>query len=114
MTRDEYYAECISDAAHECGLTMTEAQLKYIAKAVEGAAENVDMAFYSPPPSDRYNEIEREWKGRLKALESEFEAYRANAETAVKRALRQYSDSVVSIGEHGDVFRHGGRTDRIQ
>lgn len=114
MTRQDYYAECLSIASDECGLALTPEQLKYLAEAVEGAADNVGQAFYSPPASDRYNEIEREWKAKYEALKREFEAYRGDAETAVKQALRQYSDAQVSIGKHGEVLRHGGRTDRIQ
>jgi hypothetical protein len=72
------------------------------------------MAFYSPPASDRLDAIESEWRAKYNRLAAEFEKYQNNAETAVKRALRQYSDTQVSIGEYGEVFRHGGRTEQIQ
>ena len=72
------------------------------------------MAFYSPPASDRLSDIEREWKAKNAALQREFDAYRGNAETAVRKALKQYDDANVSIGEHGEVFKHGGRTVQIQ
>ncbi len=85
-----------------------------MAEGAEGAHENYGMAFYSPPSSDRYNEIEREWKAKVEALEKDAERYRNNAERAIKEALRQPSDALVSIGEYGEVFRHGGRTDQIQ
>lgn len=114
MSDIAFWEECLSESADACGLVLTKDQLTYLAEGASGAHENYGMAFYSPPSSDRYNEIEREWKAKLKRLESEFDAYRGNAETAIKRALKQYSDSNVSIGAHGDVFRHGGRTDQIQ
>jgi hypothetical protein len=79
-----------------------------------GGHENYGMAFYSPPSSDRLNSIESEWKAKYANLQREFDTYRGNAETAVRKALHQYSDSDVSIGEHGEVFRHGGRTEQIQ
>jgi hypothetical protein len=47
-------------------------------------------------------------------LQSEYDEYRNNAETAVKRALRQHGDAHVTIGEHGEVTRHGGRMEIIQ
>lgn len=113
-TQRDYWKECISIAADECELTLTPKQLEYLASSAEGGHEHYGMAFYSPPPSERLNEIEKEWKNKLKALQSEFDAYRGNAETAVRKALRQHRDEQVSIGEHGEVLRHGGRTERIQ
>ena len=114
MKSIDYWKDCISQAADDCGLTVTEEQLKCLAESAEVAHENYGMAFYSPPASDRINDIEREWKLKLEAKERELERYRANAETAIKEALQQPSNAQVSIGEHGEVFRHGGRTDQIQ
>lgn len=112
--KSDYYAECVDIAADEVGLKLTAEQAKYIGEAVEGAVENVGMAFYSPPASERYEQIEREWEAKYKALQKEFEKYQGNAETAVKIALRQSRDTNVSIGEHGEVIRYDGRSDRIQ
>ncbi|MFY9326463.1 MAG: hypothetical protein WAO76_00340 [Georgfuchsia sp.] len=114
MNATEYWKECIAIASDECELTITSEQLEYLASSVEGGHENYGMAFYSPPASDRLNDIEREWKAKNAALQREFDAYRGNAETAVKKALKQYDDANVSIGEHGEVFKHGGRTVQIQ
>lgn len=110
----DYWSECIANAAEECDLTLTEEQLACLADAAESGHEHYGMAFYSPPASDRINDIEREWKAKYKALEKDMERYRDNAETAIKKALRQYDDANVSIGEHGDVLRHNGRTVQIQ
>lgn len=112
--KSDYYAECVECAAEELGLKLTAEQIKYIGEAVEGAAENVGMAFYEPPASDFYARKDREWEAKYKRLEAEFESYRDNAETAVKVALRQPRDANVSIGEHGEVRRYDGRSDRIQ
>lgn len=109
----EYWQECISEAAEECGLTITQEQIASIAEAVEGAHENYGMAFYQPPPSDRFNEIEREHKDELDALRREFDTYRGTAEKTVGRILRQHSDTIISITEDGDVLRHDGRTEQI-
>ena len=119
MTREEYWEEACADAfddvgAYEVWKGLTADQQKRIGANLEGAADSQSMAFYSPPPSDRINEIEREWKRKYDALKAEFERYQGNAETAVKIALRQYSDASVSIGEHGEVKRYGGRIERIQ
>lgn len=114
MTDSDYWKECISIAADECELSLTDDQLAYLADAASSGHEHYGMAFYSPPASDRLNEIEREWKRKLADLQAEFDAYRGNAETAVKRALRQHYDANVSIGEHGEVTRHDGRITQIQ
>lgn len=119
MTSEEYWQEALEIALDEMGLfhiveALTTEQRKEIGEALSGSHENYGMAFYSPPASDRYNEINREWKAKYDALKAEFESYRGDAETAVKKALRQYSDTQVSIGKHGEVLRHGGRTEVIQ
>lgn len=41
----KYWKECISIAADECGLALTDEQLDYLAGSVEGGFENYDMAF---------------------------------------------------------------------
>ena len=114
MSDLEYWKECVAISADECGATLTAEQLHYIADGVAGAHENYGMAFYSPPDSDRLHDIEREAKAKYDALQRDFDKYRENAETAVKQALRQHSDANVTIGEHGEVLRHGGRTEQIQ
>lgn len=119
MDSKEYWQEAFEIALDEMGLfslveSMTEDQRKEMGEALAGSHENYGMAFYSPPPSDRYNQIERDWKAKYDRLQKEFDAYRGDAETAVKKALRQYSDAQVSIGKHGEVLRHGGRTEVIQ
>ena len=110
----DYWQDCISEAADECALKLTPEQLACLAAGAEGGHEHYGMAFYSPPPGDRLGEIEREAERKLKAVQGEFDRYRANAETAVKQALRQYADTQVTIGERGEVLRHDGRTERIQ
>ena len=114
MNQLDYWKECISQAAEDCGLAMTTEQLEALADSVQGGHENYGMAFYSPPDHERLDDIEKEWKAKLKAKDRELERYRANAETAVKQALRQYSDANVSIGEYGEVTRYDGRATRLQ
>jgi len=113
MNQQDYWKECLSLAADECRLSITFEQLAHLASAVEGGHAHYGMAFYSPPASDRMGDTEREHAERMRRLQNEFDTYRTNAETAVKRALRQYEDAHVTIGEHGEVLRHGGRTERI-
>jgi hypothetical protein len=110
----EYWEECIGITADEAGIELTDEQISILAEGVEGGHENYGLAFYSPPSSDRLNAIEREWKAKYEALQAEFDRYRGNAETAVKKALRQHSDANVGIGEHGEVRLYDGRSDRIQ
>lgn len=114
MSDIDYWKECISIAAEECDLSLTAEQLEALADGASSGHDHYGMAFYSPPPSERLNEIESEWKRKLAALQAEFDAYRDDAETAVKRALLQHRDSSVSIGKYGEVLRHDGRTTQIQ
>ena len=114
MDHIDYWKECISDAAHECGLTMTEDQADYLAKAAELGHEHYGMAFYSPPPGEIIASIEQEWKDRLCALQKDYERYASRAETAVKNALGLHRDSHVTIGRCGEVLLHDGRTTRIR
>ena len=113
MSKLDYWKECLGIAADECGLTLSDDHLTELAEGAMGGHENYSMSFYSPPSSDRVNAVESEWKAKYAQLQKEFDVYRGNAETAVKRALRQHSDSNVSIEKHGEVFRHGGRTEQI-
>ena len=110
----DYWKECISIAADECDLELTDEQLEYLAGSAQSGHEHYGMAFYSPPDSDRLNDIEREWKAKLKAKQDELDKYMQNAEIAVKQALRVHRDEQVTIGSYGEVLRHGGRTERIQ
>lgn len=115
-SRKDYWSESIGEAlsAIDKFNLFSDAEINELGEALAISAEHQSVAFYEPPPSDRYNQIEREWKSKYDALQKEFDRYRGNAETAVKKALRQYSDAQVSIGEHGEVLRHGGRTEVIQ
>lgn len=112
--REDYYAEGLSEAFDEHGITATPEQIKAVAASVAVYAEHEGQAFYTPPASDRIADIERGWQAKYDALKKEFERYESNAETAVKKALRVHRDASVSIGEHGEVLAHGGRTERIQ
>lgn len=113
MNSIDYWKECVSVSAEECGATLTDEQILCIAESVMAGHENYGMAYYSPPAGDRIAEVEREWKAKVQRLERDAEKYRENAEKAVKHALCQKSDEQISIGEDGGVFRHGGRTERI-
>ena len=114
MNQQEYWEECLAIAADENGLKLTPEQLRCLADAAERGHEHYGQAFYSPPASERMNQIDNQWKAKLKALQDEFDTYRGHAETAVKKALRVHDDDPVSIREDGEVLRHGGRTERIQ
>jgi len=114
MERLKYWEECLDSSFNENGVIVTPEQLTAIAIDVQGGHENYGMAFYSPPASDRIADVEREWKKKHDDLQREFDKYRNNAETAVKKSLKQYEDAKVSIGEDGEVLLHDGRTTRIQ
>lgn len=113
-----YWQEAVEVALDEMGLyhvieAMTKEQRAELGEALAGSHECYGMAFYSPPASDRLNEIERGYKAKIARLEAEADQYRQTAEKAVGRILRQHSDTPISIGEHGEIYRHGGRTEQI-
>lgn len=65
-----YWEECISIAAEECGLTLTDEQLKYLTDAVEGGHENYGMAHgYDCIP----NPIESQAKSELQSLKRQMQ-----------------------------------------
>lgn len=116
MTRDivlNYWEECISNAAEDCGLAITPEQVTALANDVKSAHENYGMAFYSPPSTDRIQAIEREGNAKAARVQAEFDAYQRGAEKAMKRALRLFSDVNISINEKGEVHRYGGRITQI-
>lgn len=114
MNPHDYWKECLASSFDEHGIPATIEQIDAIAQDVEIARDQFGMTFYSPPASDRIEETRREATAKLDALQREFDAYRTNAETAVKKALNQRSDAHVAIEEHGQVFRFDGRCEQIQ
>jgi DnaJ-class molecular chaperone len=48
MNRDEYWLECIQEAASDAGVALTKEQAETMAGWVQGASENIGMAFYTP------------------------------------------------------------------
>lgn len=113
MKHADYWADTISEAACECGAKLTAEQLSCIASAVEISHDNYGMAFYSPPDSDRYGDIEREWKQKLADAEKEHQIYATAAENAMKRALRLRLDDHIAIRTSGEVLRFGGRIEQV-
>ena len=57
------------------------------------AHEHYGMAFYSPPPSDRISDIEREWEAKAQRSSGRVEQYRGYAEKVVIRAANLPSDA---------------------
>jgi hypothetical protein len=60
----EYWKECISIAADECGLALAPEQLHFLAEAVESGHENYGMAFGhdcipDPVESEAHRELQK-------------------------------------------------------
>ena len=106
MNALDYWRECVSQAAGDCGLTLTTEQLESIAYAVEGAHENYGMAFYSPPATDRISAIEEEYQARIDKLSREADKFREDAHAAVKRCLRLHREDRISIQPGGYIERY--------
>lgn len=70
--QDEYWTECISIAADECGLALTKEQLECLSASVRGGHENYGMASgYDVASTNRYAAIEREQDELRRALRRE-------------------------------------------
>lgn len=78
MDKLDYWKECISNAAEESGLEITDEQLINIARAVDCGHECYGMAFYTPPVSDRISEIERECDRKVRVARAEAERIRSD------------------------------------
>lgn len=72
MDAREYWAECLSIAADEIGLSLTAEQINELAEAVKGGHENFNMAFgYDVATNNRYQQLEREKADAKQAAERE-------------------------------------------
>lgn len=65
MNSIEYWEECISEAACELELNITDEQLNGLAKSVDAGHESYGQAFYAPPISEhpvfaQVKELERQ------------------------------------------------------
>ena len=69
MTKEDYWIECVANAAEESGAVLTKEQVNYIADAAKCAEENMGMAFGYPESSP--------YPAQIKALESELRKERA-------------------------------------
>lgn len=103
MNDYNYWEDCLCDAAWEVELDMTPKQLSSLSEAVQRAHEHYDYAFYTPPSSDRLNDIERVWEAKYKELQQEYDEYKQNAEAAVKRVGKFRPDTHISIEKYGEV-----------
>ncbi|ARK07460.1 hypothetical protein LAV_00060 [Sphingobium phage Lacusarx] len=114
----DYYQECFEISMEEAGCwhlveQMTKEQRQEVGEGIAGGVENEGMAFYTPPSSDRYNQIERDWKAKYDRLQAEFDRYRETSGKTLGRILRQHSDTHVFMDDDGSVYRSGGRTTQI-
>ena len=101
--QDDYWIECVSQSAEDCGAILTKEQIAAIAADVQSGHENYGLAFYSPPASDRVDAIEEKWSKRCDELRKELAEYQAGALKAVRRAYRMHSDANIAIHKNGDV-----------
>lgn len=67
----DYWRESVSIALDEAGIAATREQIDEVAHGIQGSHENYGQAFYSPPASDRIEDIEREYRRKLEAWDAE-------------------------------------------
>lgn len=116
--REGYYEEAFLLAMEEVGCwhlveQMTREQREQVGASIAISAEHEGQAFYTPPDSDRYHQIDREWKAKFDRLQAEFDRYRETSGKTLGRVLGQHYDTHVFMDDDGDVYRSGGRTERI-
>jgi len=118
MGKADYYEEAFMIAMEEAGCfhlvdQMTQQQRKDVGAGIAGSVKHEGQAFYTPPASDRYSQIEREWKAKYDSLKAEYDRYQETAGKTLGRVLRQHRDDHVFMTDDGEVFRSGGRTEQI-
>ncbi len=67
----QYWEECLSEAAHDCNLEISDAQLKCLAEAADNGHENYSMMFPSGPPDPLVGE-----KTEIQRLQDELQKER--------------------------------------
>lgn len=89
----DYWRECVDIAAEDCGLTLTDEQAECLAGAFESSHEHYGQAFYEPPSSDRYADMQRDFDRRLadqqRETDKRLEAARQLDEERVRTIRRQ-------------------------
>ncbi|EJU15139.1 hypothetical protein LH128_00110 [Sphingomonas sp. LH128] len=118
MSDADYYQESFEIAMDQAGCwhlveQMTPEQRRGIGESLAGSAENESLAIHRPSSGDRVAQIEREWQQRLEDERDRTDADRKGAETALRRILNVHRDDPISFTDAGEVYRHGGRTERI-
>jgi len=98
---------------YEVYAALTREQQKQIGESLAGSYENHGLSHYTPSGSDRLASMEREWRQRLEEERDRTEAARRGAEKAVRSVLGLHRDANISVTDGGEVYRHGGRTERL-
>lgn len=114
MTQEKYWEEALSDAFDGCNAThiwgmLSEEQKNDIAKSIRISEECKSLAFYTPPPSDRLNEIEREHKRKIKELEDRLEEQREGFTKALGKTLK-LEHTKLYLNKDGGIDYTNGRT----
>lgn len=86
--KKNYWAECISEAAEVCSLTLTSEQLDCLVESVVIYMENYGLSFYSPEPYMQTAAVEFDWKGRFEKLQEDFDTYRNKTRRLLRKAYR--------------------------
>jgi hypothetical protein len=97
MTPLDYWKECLCNSAEECDLELTVTQLDALAEAAENGHEHYGQAFYSPPSSDRIDDIESAHKRKITELEREHRKTMDLMESATKRLAKLHHDERIYV-----------------
>ena len=98
----DYWEECISIAANDCGLTLTKDQLECLAGSVESGHENYGMAFgHDCIPNPMSSEVES-LKKQIREMEKRHEKQLHGIKKGVA-LRRQVSVHEVCIEDDGHV-----------
>lgn len=101
MTPEEYWQECIAQAAEECGVSLTPEQLATLAGHAQSGHEHYGQAFYLPPS---YEGTHDACKQKIRDLERDLERMRSSADRTVARAMGLQPEDVV-VTDRGEVIR---------
>lgn len=102
MSEFDYVQEQLAQVALDLSLALSQESLEALTIASIDACRQYKEYSYEPSWGDRLNDIEEEYKKKLKTKEAELNNYIKNAESAVARILHK-DGYQISIGEGGSV-----------
>lgn len=93
MTPADYWEECISNAAQECGVKLTREQLWTIADAAMHGHDHYGHAFPEPAPEARFIEMQQRVEKDIERHRKEIADHEAQNRSSAGERLRYHAEA---------------------